>query len=543
MASAHPSPPSLFRSFGTVGGFTLFSRMTGFLRDTLQAAFLGAGAAQDAFVFALMFPNLFRRLFAEGAFSAGFVPIFAQLLEKEGQAKAKHFADQAFSLLAIILLIFCGVMMLAMPAVLYLLAPGFREIPGQVERASELARITFPYLFFISLVTLQSGVLNAFHYFAAATFAQALLNITMIAFLLTGVATGGDPAHFLAWGVFAAGIVQFAWVAHACRRAGIGFTLVRPRLSPEIRVLFKRILPVVFGAGIYQINLLIDRIAATLVSVGAVSWLYFADRVNQLPVGVVGVAAGIALVPLLTRQIQSGNESAALANQNRAIEFCLLLTLPAAAGIGLLARPITAVLFERGQFLASDREAVAAALIAFSFGLPAYVLNKALTPGFFGRHDTKTPVMISIAALVTNVVFIAIFLLATALGHVGIALASSISAWLNAALLSVTLYRRGYLQPDARMKRRLPRMAAATMVMMIGLWLGTMGIANVFGPVFGAPGVDAGPEGLRVLMLVALIGGGAVLFAVAAFALGAAERSDLDAFRRKRTIPVDPPVA
>ncbi len=523
----------LFRAFATVGGYTLISRVTGFVRDTLMATFLGASTSADAFFIAQAFPNLFRSLFAEGAFSAGFVPIFAQMLERDGKDRAKQFADQAFAVLTVILIAFCAVMMIAMPVALYLMAPGFDEIPGQMERTTELARIAFPYLLFVSLTSLQSGMLNALGRFAVSAAAPVLGNITLIAALLIGVGAGGDRAVFLSWGIFATGIVQFLWLLLDCRRAGVGFHLVRPRLTPEVKQLLGRILPVAFGAGMYQINLLINRSIASLIGVGAVSWIYYADRVNLLPVGIFGYAIGVALLPLLTRQIQAGQEETAIGSQNRAIEVSLLLTIPAAVGIAMLAEPITATLFEHGQFTAHDRAMVASALLAFSLGLPAYVLNKALTPGFFARHDMRTPVKASAVALVVNVTINVA--LTDTLGHVGIAVGTTVSAWVNAAILAVILHRRRYMVADERLRRRLPRMVLASAVMGLALWGGTMAVIHVMGPVFGTPGEPAGSNALRVIALSMLIGGGMCVFAAAAFLTGAASRADLALLKRRRS--------
>ncbi|MBL8644106.1 MAG: murein biosynthesis integral membrane protein MurJ [Rhodospirillaceae bacterium] len=522
---------TLLRSFTTVGSFTLLSRVTGLVRDVLTATYLGAGAVADAFFIAFQIPNLFRSLFAEGAFSAGFVPIFTQILARDGQAKAKQFADDAFSALAAALLVFSILMIIAMPLVLIVMAPGFADIPGQMGKTTELARIAFPYLFFVSLTSLQSGVLNAFDRFAAAAAAPVLLNITLIAALLAGVGADGDPALFLAWGVFVAGVVQFLWLAQDCKRIGMRFRFHRPRLTPEVKMLLSRMAPVVFGAGIYQLNLVVNKMVATLISAGAVSWLYYADRVNLLPVGVIGVAVGVALVPLLSRHIQNGDTAAANANQNRAIEICLLFTLPAAGGIAMLAAPITSVLFERGAFSPADREAVAAALVAFSFGLPAYVLNKALTPGFFSRGDTRTPVKAALAAFIVNVV---LNLMALKFwGHVGIALATSVSAWLNILILGVVLHRRGHLQIDARLGWGIPKLIIATAVMCAALWYGAGFVAAEMGPLFGAEGQHGGPFLMRMAVLAALISGGAAVYGLGVLATGAARFADLRRLRRQ----------
>ncbi|MGY8962011.1 MAG: murein biosynthesis integral membrane protein MurJ [Rhodospirillales bacterium] len=521
---------SLLRAFATVSGMTLISRVTGFVRDILIAGVLGAGLTADAFLIAFQFPNLFRRLFAEGAFSAGFVPIFSEILEKEGREKALRFAEQSFAVLATTLFIFVLAVMVFMPIALYAIAPGFSEIPGQMERATDLARIAFPYLFFISLVSLQSGVLNALDRFSAAAATPILLNLTLISAVLFALSSGMDASTALAWGVGLAGAIQLAWLAWHVRAAGMPLGLIRPRLSPRVRQLLKRILPVVFGASLYQLNLLVDKIIATLVAVGAVSWLYYADRVNQLPLGVIGVGIGIALLPMLSRSIQSDNPEEALQAQNRAIEISLVLTLPATVGLLILAHPIAAALYERGAFTVSDREAVGAALAAFAAGLPAYVLIKALVPGFFSRQDTATPVKISAAAMLVNVALNLILM--RFMGHVGIALATAISAWLNAGLLGSVLYRRGHFVPDDRLLKRLPRILFASASMGAAVWIGLVILTVMYGPLFGVSGVAAGPELPRSLGLATLIGGGVVVYGGTLFATGGAARSDLRSLRR-----------
>lgn len=534
MSHAASPAPSLLRAVATVGSYTLLSRITGFARDILIAAYLGAGAVADSFFIAFQFPNLFRRLFAEGAFAAGFVPVFSGLLEKEGRDRALAFAEEAMAVLATVLALFSAVMIALMPWVIPIIAPGFAET-GETSRAVELARIAFPYLFFVSLVSLQSGVLNALDRFAAAAAAPILLNITLITFLLVAVGLNGDPSIFLAFGVSAAGVIQFLWMWGACRRAMARLKFVTPRLSREVKDVLKRMLPLAFGVGVYQINILVNNALATLVSAGAVSWLYFADRVNQLPLGVVGVAVGVALLPLLSRQIQASDDAAAMDSQNRAIEISLLLTIPAAVGIAVLAGPITATLFERGAFTAADRTAVAGALAAFSIGLPAYVLVKALAPGFFGRYDTATPVKISVIALTINVVFALVLM--RFFGHVGIALATSLSAWINAGALAIVLFRRGHFLPDRRLKRRFPRVILATSLMAAALWFGQTSVGGFVGPVFGDSGMAAGSEWARAATLAGLIIAGALVFGVSALALGAAEKSDIAQLKRRNATP------
>jgi len=522
---------SLLKGIGTVGFFTLGSRITGFVRDMLQAAMLGAGETAAAFIVAFRIPNLFRSLFAEGALSASFVPLFASKHEADGHAQAMAFAQEAAAVLALTLAAFTALMIVFMPFVVLLIAPGFAGNPGLMDSAVELSRIAFPYLFFISFTALQSGILNALHVFAAPAIAPILLNITVIGFLLGAAALDMHRAEAMAWGVSAAGLIQFLWLGYHCRRAGAALKLKRPRLTPDVKLLLMRMLPVAMGAGVYQLNMFASTIIASLVSASAVSWLYYADRVNQLPVGIVGVAVGIVLLPLLSRQIRAGQEDAALANQNRAIEFGLLLTVPASVGIALLAEPITATLFERGAFAPSDREAVAAALFAFSFGLPAYVLNKALTPGFFGRHDTATPVKVAAAAFVVNLV--ASLALIQIYGHVGIALASTVSAWMNAGTLFFLLHRRGHIKPDARLKKRVPRLLLAAAVMGAAVWAALRFALDAMGPVFGPSHAPAGPEMMRIMVLGPVIAAGGLVFLAAIFLFGAAEKSDLAQFKRR----------
>jgi len=460
---------TFINSVATVSSLTFVSRISGFLRDALIAAFLGAGIKTDAFLIALQFPNLFRRLFAEGAFSAGFVPMFSEMVEGYGSERAKRFAEDVFSVLVYALLFFVIFMMMIMPIALLGIAPGFSRISGQLEYATELARITFPYLFFISLVSLQSGVLNAFGRFAAAAATPIIFNIILISSLLVAFSLGTAVAKTLAWGVLFAGVFQFLWLFTHMYSLGMNLKIRYPKLNTEVRILLKKILPVAFGAGLYQINLIVDKIIATLVSAGAVSWLYFADRVNQLPIGVFGVAIGVVLLPTLSKNIQTGKIQEAIYIQNRSIEIGLMLTIPASIGLIVLAGPIISVLYERGEFTANDRQSVAFALVAFSSGLPAYVLIKTFAPGFFSRNDTITPVKISAFCMVINI-FLNLILMGP-LGHVGIALATSISAWINVIFMGYFLFRRKQLEPDLRLIKQLPKIIISAVLMGFAVWL------------------------------------------------------------------------
>ncbi|MCZ6845665.1 MAG: murein biosynthesis integral membrane protein MurJ, partial [Alphaproteobacteria bacterium] len=418
---------ALFRSIATVGGWTMGSRVLGFVRDILIAGLLGAGQVTDAFFVALQLPNVFRRLFAEGAFNAAFVPLFAGELTQSGRAAARAFAERVFGVMLTVLIAFSVLVEIFMPEVMSVIAGGFRDDPAKFQLAIDFARLTFPYLLFVSLAAMLSGILNTLERFVAAAAAPILLNIILIG-ALVGVSRGWlpDPGLALSWGVLLAGIGQLAWLVFACGRVGLLPTVPRLVMGPKVRRLFVLMGPGIIGAGVYQINVLIGVRLASELPEGSVSFLYFADRVNQLPLGVVGAAVGVTLLPLLSRQLRAGDDAGARASQNRAIEIAMLLTIPATAALLVLPGPIITVLFQRGQFGAHDALATALALMAFASGLPAYVLIKALAPGFFAREDTATPVKIAIGALLLNVA-VALSLMPV-LAHVGIALATAISA-------------------------------------------------------------------------------------------------------------------
>lgn len=512
---------ALLRSIATVGGYTMASRILGFARDILIAALLGAGPVADAFFVAFKLPNFFRRLFAEGAFNAAFVPLFSGKLATEGQEAARVFAVTVLSVMVVFLYVFVTVLQIGMPFLMYGFAPGFADEPEKFGLAIELTRITFPYLLFISLVSLLGGILNSMGRFAAAAATPIILNIVLIGALVGATPYLPTPGHALAWGVAAAGMVQFVWLAVACHRAGMTLRLPRPRLSPPVRRLLRLMLPGAVGAGVVQINLLIDIVIASILPTGAVSFLYYADRVNQLPLGVVGIAIGTALLPLLSRQLREGSEDAARNSMNRGIEFALLLTIPGAAALLVIAEPIIIVLFQRGAFDSAISTATAHALMAYASGLPAYVLIKVLGPGFFAREDTATPVKIAIVCVTVNVVLN--LTLIHWLAHVGIALATALSAWLNAFLLVLTLRRRGHHALDARLRSRVARTLLASAGMAGALWL----MMVWGGHLFAAPGPT------RIATLAGFIVAGLAIYAGLAVATGAANLADLKGFLRR----------
>ncbi len=445
----------------TVGGLTGLSRIAGFGRDLLIAAALGAGPVADAFFVSLKLANFLRRLFAEGAFAAAFVPLYARLRAQDGAITAGRFAGEALAALALVL---AGVTVLGellMPWLVRGLATGFAPGSQQYDLAVELGRITFPYLFLISLAALFASVLQAGQRFAAAALAPVLLNLVLIVILLATRATGEAAAHALAWGVLVAGVLQLAWVAAAARYAGLAPLLEPPRLSPEVRRLGRLIGPGMLGIGVLQLNLLVASWFATHLPAGTVSYLFYADRLVQLPLGIVGVALGTALLPALSRKARQGMVSRDVLN--RALELGLLLGLPAAVGLAMLAQPIVTVLFERGAFGPAASLATAQVLAALALGLPAQVLAKVVAPGFFAFEDTATPVRVAVLALGVNLA--ASLLLVPVLGHVGLALALSLASWANLAGLAWLLWRRGRLWPDSMLLRRGLGIAVAALVM------------------------------------------------------------------------------
>lgn len=505
---------ALLRSIATVGGFTAISRVLGFVRDVLIADVLGTGPVADAFFVAFRLPNLFRRLFAEGAFNAAFVPLFSRRLEQTGAVAAKVFAEQALSVLLFTLFAFTALAMAAMPWLMQGLAPGFSVEPAKFEMAVNFSRITFPYLLFMSLVALFSGVLNALYRFAAAAAAPILLNIFFILSLTLVIPLVGQAGEILAWTVVAAGIGQFLLLAVAASRAGMALRLPRPRITPGLRRLGKLMVPGILSAGVLQLNLLVGTIIASL-QAGAVSYLYYADRVYQLPLGLIGIAFGIVLLPDLSRKLRSGQQAAALDSLNRGLEFALLLTLPATVALLVIPWPIVMVLFERGAFDRDASDATAMALAAFAAGLPAFVLVKILQPAFFAEEDTVMPLKLAaISVLVNMVLSIALF---WQVGFVGIAIATSVAAWVNTCLLALVLKRRGFFVLDDRFRSRLPRIALASLLMAPLLWGGHLLLADWF----------AGGLVLKVSALALLVTVGLLFYLVLALILRAMEPAEV----------------
>lgn len=511
----------LLRAAATVGGFTMASRVLGFVRDLLIAAILGAGPVADAFFVALRLPNLFRRLFAEGAFNAAFVPVFAGVLAREGPSAARAFAERVLALLLVTLTLITIVGELAMPLLVYGLAPGLAAKAGSFDLAVEMARLTFPYLWFITLASLMGAVLNALDKFAAAAAAPCLLNLVMIAALLFAADALETPGHVLAVAVALAGLAQLMLMAWALRRAGFALRLVPPRISPRVARTLKLLGPGVIGAGALQLNMLVNTLIASLLPVGAISYLYYADRIYQLPLGVIGIAIGTVLLPSLSRALKSETPARADDAMNRALELSLFLTLPAAAALAVIPETVVSVLFQRGAFGATEAAATAGVLAAYAAGLPAFVLVKVLSPGFFAREDTATPVKIATASIALNIALG--FALYRPFGAVGLATATSIAAWANALTLGWVLHRRGNWHADAALLARGPKALAASLVMGALVLAGAEAMA---GPL-------ADGEAARILALAVICGAGGAAYFGLAWGFGAVDRAALAALAKR----------
>ena len=518
---------SFARSLFTVSGLTMISRVAGFVRDTLTALFLGAGPVADAFFVAQRLPNLFRSLFAEGAFTAAFVPLYTTEQERHGQEAAQRFAGQALMLLLAALLPFSILVMLFMPQVMLILAPGFENSPEKYQLAVNFSTITFPYLALISVTALQTGVLNAQGRFGPGAAAPIAFNLVLIVGLFVARFAQLDVGYTLAWSVTISGVVQMLWLMISCYRAKLSIPLVKPHLGEASRRLFRRIGPGAIGAGAAQVNLLISTILASTLPTGAVSYLFYADRLNQLPLGIVGIAVATTLLPLLSRHIEAGRHDHAQHYMGRAIEFCLMLGLPATIGLALAAQPIIQTLFEHGKFTHSDAVNTADTLAAYAFGIPAFLLVKVFAAGFFARHDTATPVKVALIAMAVNVVMS--LLLLNILVYIGIALANSLAVWTNAVLLFIMLRRKIGVIGDSKLMKRIPRLLISAFGMGAATWFLVDFTASAF------DGHDMIKEGVALL---AIIGISSLFYALLLQMTGAIKVQELRALLRKEDIRV-----
>ncbi|HEY4142180.1 MAG TPA: murein biosynthesis integral membrane protein MurJ [Pseudolabrys sp.] len=489
----------------TVGGFTLLSRITGFARDIMLAAVLGAGPVADAFFVAFRLPNHFRAIFAEGAFNAAFVPAYARLREQGGAERAGIFADRIFTLLMISQVVLLAAALVFTPAAIDLLAPGFAHDTERYRLAVDLTRITFPYLLLITLVTLYGGILNALHRFAAAAAASTLLNVTMMATLALAVFFP-SVGHAAAWGVLISGVLQAMLLGGDAWRAGVLTAFRWPRLDTDVRRFFRALGPATIGSMGVQLALFADTIIASFLPAGALSALYYADRINQLPIGVIGIAAGTVILPEMSRRLAAGDVVGASHAQNRAVEFTLLLSIPCVAAFFIVPELIMRALFVRGAFTAADATAAGLTLSAYAFGLLPFVLIRSAVATFFARGDTATPVKAALIAAAVNIAFK--FMLMGPLAQVGLALATSIGAWINLGLVIWFGVRAGHIQIDARLRQSAIKLTAAGLTLALVLWLSSAPVARL---ATGWRGI----EDIVALTLLAAIGlvvyGGIVL--------------------------------
>ena len=530
---------SLVRNSITIGGLTLVSRILGLVRDMLMARYVGAGLASDAFLIAWRLPNLFRALFAEGAFAAVFVPLFNKKMTEaerekadQGLIAARAFASQVLSVLFPFLVLFTALMMLAAGPIVWAMTGGFPDGgPEKFALARHLTIITFPYLALISLVSLLGGILNSLNRFWVNAAAPILLNICMIIALI--FFRGDNPVETAATqavAVTVSGALQLLWLIWACHRAGVNLKLSLPRLTPDVKLMLALIAPAAIGQGAIQFNLLISTaLAARFLPEGSVSWLYYADRLNQLPLGLIGIAIGTAILPALSRQIAGADSKAASDTQNRAVELALFFAMPATVALIVSAMPIVHGIFEPGAFTPAETQGTAAVLMAFSAGVPAYVLIKVLTPGFYARSDTKTPLRLALWSMLVNLV--GNLILIWPLAHIGVGVATAIAAWVNVALLWITLRKRGHIAVDARLKQKAWRIILAAAVMGVALYFGNALIEDQLG------------VGLwrRIAVLFTLVTAGGAVYALAILLFGAYRISELKSLlRRRATAPAAP---
>lgn len=489
----------MIRNIFTVGGWTLVSRITGFVRDIVMAAILGAGPIADAFLVAFRLPNHFRAIFAEGAFAAAFVPAYARRLQQSGKTEANEFADEIGTGLLLVQIVLLALALFFTPALVHLLAPGLADDPARFDLAVALTRITFPYLALTAMQTMLAGTLNANRRFATAAGAPVLLNACMVSTLLLA-AFFPTAGHAAAWGVLIAGVLQVLVVGGDAERHGFGFRFRLPKLDEPTRRFLKALGPAIVGAGGVQLALFADTMIATFLPAGSLSALYYADRINQLPIGVVGIAVGIVLLPEMSRRLVAGDKTGAAAAQGRAIELSLFIAVPFVAGAIAIPELIMRALFMRGAFTAADAAAAAATLAAYALGLIPFMLMRSFTAPFLARGDTGTPVKAALVAVAVNILLKIV--LTGPLAQVGLALATSAGAWLNLVLLIWAAHRLRFEKPGVPLER-------AMRLLTIGL---VLGVAFYAGRRFFTPLFSGFSHFGEEILLLALLVLGSILY-------------------------------
>lgn len=457
----------LIRSAVSVGSFTALSRLGGFVREWLQAHFIGASIISDALNYAISFPSFFRRIFAEGAFNASFVPLFSSTLAGDGVQEARRFAESVLSLLAGVLIILVAGVVLFADQIMPFFLPGLDAQQERMLLTVEFTRITFPFLFFISLTAFFSGMLNSIERFIAAASSPAVGNFVIIGTLVLCADFGMNPGKALSIGVLGCGIVQFLWVFVPSQSTGVRLSFRLPRLTPKVRLFFTRLVPAALGASVFQINLIMDMMLSSFLPKGCYSYLKYADRFSQLPLSIIGTAISTALLPMLARQWRKGEIAHAMESQNRALEFALFFALPATVGLIFLAPDLISSFYAHGKFKPCDITPTATTLMALSAGLPAYILVKVFSTSFFSHGDTKTPVILAMISVALN--FVINISLIWSLHQIGLALSTCLASWINALMLGFILWRRKLLVLDEKFRKFLPRILITTIVLSLYL--------------------------------------------------------------------------
>lgn len=505
----------LIKAMATVAGMTALSRIAGFIRDILTAAYLGAGPMADAFFVALKLPNFFRRITAEGAFSISFVPLYSKMLENDMRAKADDFANNAFTLMCCVLTVFTIIVLIFMPHVLGVVAPGFGDEPEKKMMAIEFSRITFPYLLLISLTALMGGVLNAHHRYAPFAFAPVLFNLSLIGSILFS-SFFQNVGMAMSCGLLISGFLQLGFLWGALRRAGLKIKFVKPELDKDTRQVFKLMGPAMIGAGVIHINLFADMIIASYLKTGAISHLYYADRLNQLPLGTVGIAVGTALLPMLSRAMARPDNGEARDLFNRAMEYCMILALPAAVALVTIPHILMSVLFERGAFTQEDTLAASGALLCYAIGLPAYIAIKVFSTAHWAREDTITPVKISVAGTILNIILSLSFI--PFIGVAGIALGTGIVGWLQCVAHLYSLREHPHARFDERFKRNILKVIASSCIMGAGLFILAALLQGY---------IDQSNSIAKVMALALIVLAGITMYAVSIFKTGAVNIKDV----------------
>lgn len=509
--------PRMLPAVLTVGSMTMLSRVFGLVRDMMLAAFLGSGPVAQAFLVAFTLPNMFRRFFAEGAFNVAFIPMFAKKVESNDDPK--KFAQDAFSALSSMLIVFTLLGQLVMPWLVWAMASGFAG-DERFELSVVFGRIAFPYILFISLAAMMAGILNSLSRFAIAAASPVLMNLVMIFALLLGDWTGGDIGAWLIWSTPVAGIVQFLVVWIGAAKVGFVVKPAWPKLTPDVKRLAIIAFPAMLTGSVTQVNLIVGRQVGSFFD-GAVAWLSYADRLYHLPIGLVGVAIAVVLLPDLSRRLRAHDIDGSKHAMNRALEFSLFLTLPSSVALIVIPEPIISVLFQRGEFTAADSQATALALMIFGFGLPSFLLQRVFTPMYYVREDTRSPLKFAFYALLVNAV-VAIGL-APLIGFTAAAIGPSLSGWTMMLQLWWGTKKMGVATEfDDRMKRSFPRIVAASLVMGVVLYVGKI---YLDGPLHDAV--------WRYFALTLLVSIGGASYAITSIIFGAVKIKELrSAFRR-----------